>query len=91
MPAVRMRASASGASAFRLWRSILRRCPKAAAVTFSRSARLAGAAGSASGSNRTTLEVIFGGGTKALRAEDLSVKDFARLALTFERSQAGRP
>ena len=25
-----------------------------------------------------------------LRAEDLSVKDFARLALVFERSKAGR-
>jgi 16S rRNA (adenine1518-N6/adenine1519-N6)-dimethyltransferase len=26
-----------------------------------------------------------------LRAEDLTVKDFARLALVFERSSAGRP
>ena len=63
----RSKASASGTSVFRLWRSILRRWPKAAAVTVSRSFKAQGARGSAKGSSRTIDEVTEGGGTKALR------------------------
>ena len=54
----------SGVAAFRLWRSILRRWPKAARVTRSRSAIRQGS-GSGRGRRWTTLEVTFGGGTKA--------------------------
>ena len=49
----------------RLARSILRRCPNAAAVTRSSAAFEAGASGSARGRSDTRLDVTFGGGTKA--------------------------
>ena len=49
---------------FRLWRSILRRCPKAARVTAS-SALTRQGRGRGRGVRWTTLEVTFGGGTKA--------------------------
>ena len=52
-------------SVFRLERSILRRWPKAAAVTRSRAGFAAGASGAARGISATTLDVTFGGGTKA--------------------------
>ena len=59
--------SASPPRGFRLWRSILRRWPKAAAVTVSSFFKSAGATGSGNGSSRTMEEVTEGGGTKALR------------------------
>ena len=62
----------------RLVRSILRRCPNAAAVTRSSADRRAGATGSARGRMATTLEVTFGGGAKARPGDqalgDLSLK-----------------
>ena len=48
----------------RLWRSILRRCPKAAWVARSSSARSHGS-GAARGTKRTSEDVTLGGGTKA--------------------------
>ena len=62
----RRRASGAGSTAsdLRLCRSILRRWPKAAAVTCS-SARRSHGSGAARGTSRTTDEVTLGGGTKA--------------------------
>jgi hypothetical protein len=51
-------------SCLRLWRSILRRWPKAASVTRSSALRSQGG-GFARGISCTSEEVTFGGGTKA--------------------------
>jgi hypothetical protein len=48
----------------RLWRSIFRRCPKAARVTVSSSRRSQGI-GAVRGTSRTTEDVTLGGGTNA--------------------------
>ena len=54
------------ATLLRLWRSILRRCPKAAAVNFSIvSMEIPG--GCALGTTWTTADITLGGGTKAER------------------------
>ena len=65
MPAAASSASGSTPSDFRLWRSILRRWPKAASVTRC-SARRSQGSGVARGARaRTSDEVTLGGGTKA--------------------------
>ena len=64
-PAASQSAIASPPRDFRLCRSILRRWPKAAAVTRSSVARLAGASGAGRGCKVTTLESTCGGGVKA--------------------------
>ena len=61
-------ASGSRPSDFRLWRSILRRWPKAASVTRSQRAAFAGRAALARGTSSTSDDVTLGGGTKALTA-----------------------
>src|SRR5712691_4876259 len=65
MPARASRGSTGTPSVLRLERSILRRWPKAAAVTRSRTGFAAGASATGRGVRRTTLDVTFGGGTKA--------------------------
>src|SRR6185369_12655398 len=57
-------AAESTPSDFKLWRSILRRCPNAASVTRCK-VSASQASGSARGVSRTTDEVTLGGGTKA--------------------------
>src|SRR5262250_2445793 len=64
MPAAARIGCGSPPSARKLCRSILRRCPKAAAVTRS-SVVWAQGRGAVRGTSRTTDEVTLGGGTKA--------------------------
>ena len=88
MPAAASSGSGSAPSDFRLWRSILRRWPNAAAVTRSSSAR-SQASGSARGTSSTTDEVTFGGGTKADGCDveqDLRLACASRPAPTAGRS-----
>src|SRR6185295_10256394 len=66
MPARSRMGIGSTLSTRRLDRNIFRRCPNAAAVTRSNVAR-SQERGAARGTSRTTEEVTFGGGTKALR------------------------
>src|SRR6185437_14716985 len=65
IPAPASSGSAGIPSDLRLDRSILRRCPNAAAVTRSSVGLSAGDSGTGRGVNRTTLDVTFGAGVKA--------------------------
>ena len=64
-------------SDFKLWRSIFRRWPKAAAVTCSRTTRVAGKR-IAARYQLTTDEVTLGGGTKALAATSNRIRASVR-------------
>ena len=61
-PAAAIKASVSTPSVFRLARSILRRCPKAAAVIRSSARRSAGASGAGRGVSPTRVDATLGGG-----------------------------
>ena len=65
MPAAASRGSGSAAASFRLWRSILRRWPKAAAVTAPSVLTEQAGDGCSIGANSTTAEATVGGGVKA--------------------------
>src|SRR5436190_7161687 len=73
-PAASSNGSGAMPSVRRLARSILRRCPNAAAVTRSSAAFGAGASGAARGTNDTTLDVTFGGGTEAARRSNSAAR-----------------
>ena len=75
-PAAAIRLATSTPSERRLWRSIFRRCPKAAWVTASK-VRRSQASGAARGRIRTTEDVTLGGGTNA---DALYVEEYPRFA-----------
>ena len=59
---------------FKLERSILRRWPKAAAVTFCRASSRAGSGRSVRGTRRTTAEATLGGGVKARAGTSMTMR-----------------